>query len=620
MLVGLGLVVAFYLLGTHGANQYRLDLGEIEYLRPQYRRFLLYYLVFGLLIVLLFTMGLARAAVTPTGERLRRLWLAFDDSRFLLYATALGFMVPATIRTVVLQGAPVTDDESAYRFSADLLLSGRLYVDSPVLKLFYDRSFVVNDGRYYTQYFMGWPALMAPFRLLGLEGYANSVYLAATVPGMYYVGSSLTGRAWGRLGVLLLLLSPLVTIASATALSHTTCLCALTWTAAAVIRIDRDPRAPWWVHFVVGLGFSIAFFVRPQSTIGIGLPLLLWWARGLQAAPDRATMVRGGVAFLVPSVLLGAAFLAVNWAQNGSPLDVAYQAYQRYVAINDYRFTHFKPAVDGKISNIDVGAPGPAVARNGEALTRLAFAALGHPVLLFTGLAAIRVRASRPWWTMLALHGALNFFLSDSGVDVVGPVHHTELVLPFIVLVTMAGRKLGRTAVRIGRGGRAPLSRMLVAAPAAVVVACMLTSVLCYLPVRLRNIARLADNILIPFRDAEAAELDNAVVFAPRPFAPPCGIEPANHHVFWWPLNSPDFDDPILWVNHVSHEDDLLLMTQYPGRTPYLMMMTDDCEMDFLPLAELPLGSVPPELKGGLAAQPDLREILADLEARGRKP
>ena len=76
-------------------------------------------------------------------------------------------------RVVVYQGLPILDDESAYQFAARLLAEGRVVGESPPDKLFWDRWFMVNDGSWYAQYFLGWPALLAPFEALGLPQLAN---------------------------------------------------------------------------------------------------------------------------------------------------------------------------------------------------------------------------------------------------------------------------------------------------------------------------------------------------------------------------------------------------------------------------------------------------------------
>ena len=46
---------------------------------------------------------------------------------------------------------------------AETLALGKLKIQSPPGPGFFDRTFMINDGFLYAQYFLGWPALMMPF-------------------------------------------------------------------------------------------------------------------------------------------------------------------------------------------------------------------------------------------------------------------------------------------------------------------------------------------------------------------------------------------------------------------------------------------------------------------------
>ena len=81
--------------------------------------------------------------------RLGAEWAALSDRRFLSWACLAGFAIPLAIRYLLLHEAPLTDDESAYRFAAELLARGRLWVPSPEMKIFFDQNFMINDGRLY---------------------------------------------------------------------------------------------------------------------------------------------------------------------------------------------------------------------------------------------------------------------------------------------------------------------------------------------------------------------------------------------------------------------------------------------------------------------------------------
>jgi hypothetical protein len=97
----------------------------------------------------------------------------------------------------------------------------------------------------------------------------------------------------------------------------------------------------------------------------------------------------------------------------------------------------------------------------------------------------------------------------------------------------------------------------------------------------------------IALRAPEKAGLHRAVIFAPLPFAPRCGVVPA-HFVFFRPVNDPDLRNDILWVNHLSIEEDRRLVESLTGRTGYVMRWTPKCDVTLLPLATLAPGDVAP--------------------------
>ncbi len=199
ILLAAGIVYTFKVIGDAFFGGYSLDLGSGGMTTEYHTAFLALWGFFGLAAAAALTYGLLLllSASRSRGE-FPPLLAAGSDRRWILVTVVLALLIPVAIRTFVLVGAPVTDDESTYRFSAQLLARGQLYAESPPEKFFFDRSFMINDGRFYTQYFLGWPALMLPFLLLGVSGLANAFFSAATAPAVFLVARRVAGgRARG---------------------------------------------------------------------------------------------------------------------------------------------------------------------------------------------------------------------------------------------------------------------------------------------------------------------------------------------------------------------------------------------------------------------------------------
>ena len=187
-------LIAFHTVGALWLEWFQLDLGSLEWVTPRYLTFATWWLLLGGGMALTFAIGLERLArrLPPVGQRLDRLTEP-PSRRWLAGAVVVALVIPSSIRLLVMANAPLTDDESVYRFGAQLLSSGRLTVPSPPMKLFFDQNFMINDGRLYPAYFVGWPALLALGVWLGVPGIVNPILSALTVPVVATATRSIVG-------------------------------------------------------------------------------------------------------------------------------------------------------------------------------------------------------------------------------------------------------------------------------------------------------------------------------------------------------------------------------------------------------------------------------------------
>ncbi len=586
---GLVSLAAFWAIGVVYLDGYALELGSLTMPAPRHAWCLLVWSFFGSLAVAGFAIGIARAVAHRYGvERFVVEWAGIPDRTWLLAGSALGVLFPLAVRFLVLDGAPLTDDESAYRFAARLLASGRLTILAPPMKIFFDHTLVINDARMYAAYFLGWPALMVPGIWLGAPWIMNPIYCGLTVPPLFLVLRQMAGSGWAKVGVVLYLSSPMLMIAAATELTHTTCLAALAWCLWLLMR-SRASDSPAWSHFGVALFFGLAFFIRPLSAIGIGLPLLAAWGWHLRRLPRR-TAWRALAAFAASAVLLASLFLLVNKTQNGSFFTTGYEAYARYAVENDFRFATFSPTDPKTIFSMHFAGLGTALAKTGIALMRLNFDLFGWSCSLLFAFFAVGVGTRLPW-ALLVCFVAFHFFQIDSGVDSFGPTHYVEAALPLLLLSVLGleslTRRVARTDEERGHGS------WLAALPASLLVALIATAWSGYTLVRLRALHRISESVNAPRRAVEAAGLRNAVVFAPWPFAHQCASYPTQHFVYQRPISHPDLDGDILWVNHIGVTADQELVERFPGREGYILLWLPSCQVGLLPVAGLPPDAVP---------------------------
>jgi hypothetical protein len=565
-------VLAFWYVGSTFLDSYVLDLGSMTAPAPKHTAFLFYWTLLGSAASAFLLLSLTRARVLRRPAEPRPTRRPARHATWIAGGMAAAFLIPWAVRAFLLRGAPLTDDESAYQFMGEVLATGRLWADSHPLKAFFDRVFMINDGKFYGQYFIGWPALMVPGVYAGVAGYMNAVYSALTVPALYAVGRRMGGALAARVTVVLYLASPMLAVGAATQLSHPSCMMALAWSAWCLF-LSRERPSAWWTHAGVACFFGLAFLVRPTSALGVGLPVLLAWLVGLKPLAT-AARVRAIASFVVPAGLLAAVFFGVNAAQNGSPLISSYarmQAYMREVNYVNVGWSAEHPPGSVSAFMLPNGQLEKALATTTIALVRVAFDLFGSPLaVVLVALAWGMSGARLAWWSTLSFT-ALHFFVGESGVDTFGPVHFYEMSLPLLLLAGSGAAWLAHPA----RGPEGPRDPWSVGA-AAVVASLVVVSLAGFVPVRLGAVKRIADNINMPADAVHRARITNAVVFTAGLFTPQECMAPTRHFAYFRPNNDPALRNDILWVNHLGWEVDHQLMRYFPGRTGYLLQW-DGC-------------------------------------------
>lgn len=612
MALGLLFLLALEAVGLELLHQDLFDFGRsINAPTPGFGRFLGLWTVFGSIAAFFLALGMIRYASSGgRAETWARVWTTGSDQKWLVYAAIFAALIPAALRTWLLGNNPLTDDESAYRLMAELIASGRLYADSPPLKLFFDNRFLINDGKLYAHYFVGWPALLAPGVWLGITGFMNALYTALAVPPLFWSLRRLAGRAWARAGLILFLASPMLMLTSATETAHPTCFAALAWLVWAVMRTGDDD-ASLRHHAIAATAMSMAFFIRPTSALGIGLPILVWWLmnllRGHGGRSEAGRKTTSGnwanrrlaqlVAFALPATFFAGAFLAVNQAQTGEALTVAYQRAFTYAEENQFRFSLWtEEAAGGNFSELELVSWKRSLAVAGAAFWRLDSSLFGWPLsLIFVPFAgAGRLRGTLRW--CLASYFLIHAATQNVGIDTFAPMHYYELALPCLLLTAMGLERL-TTAAKILDSKLAQVSGdppwHWLPAPSALAVALLVVSAVGYLPIRFGAIWRTAENIAMPFEELAERGIDKGVIFAPEPFVYYCKYPPTRGWVFVRPNNDPDLANEILWVNHLSIEKDKLLMDYFPDRKGYVMAWDTSCKVFYLSLDSLSPGALP---------------------------
>jgi len=178
-------------------------------------------------------------------------------------------------------------------------------------------------------------------------------------------------------------------------------------------------------------------------------------------------------------------------------------------------------------------------------------------------------------------------------------VHYFESAWPFLLLTVLGLHVFQNLVSSLSPQQSEYLSmrgltaHSIAALPRCALLALIVTSLVSYVPVRLSLLQRLSANINAPRELLASSDIHNAIIFAPRPFLFQKSLWPANHFVYFRPNSDPDLQDDILWVNHLSIEQDKKLMELFPERDGYVMVNLQDSSIRFLQLSGLQPGAVP---------------------------
>ena len=564
LLLSLSAGVCFAIVVTSGMayDHYAILYGRHGW-TPSEIAFLLHYLMFGSLAVVLVALALS----IGVGHRLNATFdrLASIPSR-LAWVHAIGaslivFGLVTAARYFLFGDTAITDDENVYGFMARTFASGHVYLPSlpePV-RPFFDNQFVVNNGKWYGIYFPGHPIALALGERLHLMHWIPACSAALTVLVGFAVGRRVFGQRAALLALPLVLLSPFFILSSATLLAHSTAGLLLAAFVYATLRALEQPECVrWWLAASLALAWT--GLTRPLSAAAFGLPWIVLLALRLRRGEGGRVRVGAGVFCLVGAGSMGVLAL-YNMALSGDPFTTGYHTFGRAARMS---FT---------LGALVAPAPFPSLFELGYTIARLNFWLFGWPVSL--ALLPFFRRTREGLALLLGPVAVIALFAATTvpSINVVGPVHYAELIVP-VVLVSASG--LEELALWV-RGRLRTNAAWILAVP----MAATLCAFLLYLPLYIGSLTAMAALARAPYDLVATARLDHAVVFVRSLGAlelPPRSWAYARRNP------SPGLGDRVLYVKDLGEERNRDLIRFMPDRTPFWMGIRDG-QLVLIPLA-----------------------------------
>lgn len=286
------------------------------------------WLVRGIVIVALCTLVaiLLGPRLDAAFQGATRLVLSVPSTAFAAAMTSIAFAASVVLAWYCFAGQPFTSDEMAQQWHGRILLSGQLWAEAEPLREFFNTA-PVHDraGRWFSQYPIGGPGLIAAGLVLGGAWVVNPLLLALLTWHLYRFLAIAFGEGTARFTTLLFVASPMVLIMAASQMNHVPALAFTVMALAALAQWDRsdDPHAQMRQAIVIGLALGAVALVRPLDALVVGLVFGAFQAWRARASPPRW---RSLTAQLLAGSIPVAILLLANARTTGMPLLFAYEA------------------------------------------------------------------------------------------------------------------------------------------------------------------------------------------------------------------------------------------------------------------------------------------------------
>lgn len=575
------MLLAYYYFGGHSFSWFVFPIGSSNAPSPSQLLFWQWWSHWSLPLIVLFSAILLSAKNFSSSTKK---WIDNTSHLPIIFISFMGFLSSIFTHFVLIQEMFLTDDESAYLFMADLLNNGRLRNPAPELKMFFDRTFMINDEHFFPQYFYGWPIILSVGKILGLEAFVNPLLHSLSIVLLFHIIRLKTNSLYGYLGAIALCCSPLMMVNAASFLTHTSSTFFVLAATLMWIHIDSTPNTPLKKYFWLALLACIAVHIRPFTAILLFFPMGIHILLRVRHHPHpiAAISIMGATC-----LVMGAFLLALNYYLNGSVFTHGYNHYFSYASSNNFIYSFWNHSATPSQTVVESAGSTFNITQMFimfyYGLLRLIYDGAMLPSFAL-GLVIIAVGFRKiPWMSTSILFLVLGYaHWNDIGIDTYGPVHLSEAVPLLIILMMVFAHQVSlwfkdatwNRGIINGESG-----------VAAIVISTLVLALMTHSIFRLNHARIIADHIATPYEAIANNGIHNAVIFTAPPFAPALAISPLRHFRFWRDNPSVQMDDNILWVNNFGSEKNKAFMKLHPNRSGYEMhWSTDQLNVIFKPL------------------------------------
>lgn len=258
------------------------------------------------------------------------------DKKIIIILLAVYLTVMILLRFALLDDRMFSGDEFSYLYQAQIMSRFKVYIPAPSPDDPFVSDNIVNNGRLFSKYTIGFPMLLVPFIYLNNPFILNPIMAVLCLIALYYLAKELYDKNTGFLSAFFLGISPFFVMNSITLLVHTPFLFFYIIFILYYIKSIRQNHMLYPI--AAGASFGFGMLIRPADAAipgvvfaAISIFLLIRCiisknrkSNSMPAAKELAVqfLIMTGAALVFLGILL-----YVNYLQTDNPFKFAFQEY-----------------------------------------------------------------------------------------------------------------------------------------------------------------------------------------------------------------------------------------------------------------------------------------------------
>jgi len=572
LLIGVGFVLLFFIVAREfnffvepstyytRSSVWRADYTEsrMRYISPH----LLSYQVTSLFLLLpgiiFLAMAFSRSKDIYLRESLKHLSIKINISVFTILIALIVAVLIYLLMSFTFSYSPLTDDEGAYLFQAQIFSKGKLYFPLPPSPENFSNVFIIlRDGKWCGKYTFGYPLILMFGVLAGyvylipiLLSMLNIIFVSFLLKEIYEKSDEYRTNLF--LILIFFLTSPFYLLTSSTLLSHSFNLLLLVLFLWSTIKTFKTENKIYPI--LMGITIGWVFNVRQLTAVAWGFPVFIFILYMLYK--DFRKWIVKIVLMGLPFLLFILAFFYYNKVITGSYLLTPFNFYdpQEKMGFTEVLSRHY------------LHTPLLALTNLFSSLLKMNIYLLGWAIPLFFVFYYIFFGEKNRWEKLLLYvfisHFFFYLFYYSPGVSDTGPVYYFELLLPALLFV-VKGITLLQKQLNSISANRTYTSNLI---PIFVLIS-ILFNIVVFFPQRLIHISNLTYWTNKLYNEVKNHNVHNAVVFIDEKFV--SGWRSGYNYC------DPELKDDIIYVCDRGDEVNQKLMEYFDGKRQYFRIGFD---------------------------------------------